>query len=187
MVNDPLVDAKATLRSQLRRARRALSESERQSAHNGIVRRLLAVLSAAQPPALASYIAMADEVDLSELHHWWWSHGHPLWLPKVSGPSQLTWHPVTANDQLQTGAYGIREPDPAQVPAAFLPATATVLVPGVGFTEKGERLGQGGGFYDRLLATHTGPTIGVAYLCQLVDTIPTGPWDRPMTRVIFPD
>ncbi len=187
MVNDPIAAAKATLRSQLRRARGALSDSERQSAHAAIGERLRQMLDTAKPHALASYIALADEVDLDALHRWWWSRGHPLWLPKVSRPGQLTWHPITASAQLQTGAYRIREPDPAQAPAASLPATALVLVPGIGFSETGERLGQGGGFYDRLLATHTGPTIGVAYRCQIVDAIPTGPWDRPVTRVIFPD
>ena len=187
MVNDPVAVAKTTLRSHLRRARRALSGSERQKTNAAIVERLRQVLTAPLPPALASYLALADEVDLDALHGWWWSLGHPLWLPKVDGPGQLTWHPITASDQLQSGAYGIREPDPAQIPAAQLPVSATVLVPGVGFTQTGERLGQGGGFYDRLLATHTGPTIGVAYRCQIVDAIPTGPWDRPVTRVIFPD
>ena len=164
-----------------------MSGAERQSAHASIVERLHQLLSTAKPQSLASYVALADEVALEELHRWWWSLALPLWLPKVSGPGQLTWHPVTASEQLTTGAYGIREPDPLHVPAAPLPATATVLVPGVGFTETGLRLGQGGGFYDRLLATHAGPTIGVAYRCQIVETIPTGPWDRSVTMVIFPD
>ena len=156
-------------------------------AHAAIVERLRQMLSATKPPALASYIALTDEVDLDALHRWWWNQQHPLWLPKVAGPGQLTWHPISAGDQLLTGAYGIREPDPVQVPSAPLPSTATVLVPGIGFTQAGARLGQGGGFYDRLLATHTGPTIGVAYRCQIVDTIPTGPWDRPVAGVTFPD
>jgi 5-formyltetrahydrofolate cyclo-ligase len=187
VVDEALNQAKAALRRDLRQQRRALTDADRTLAHHILAARLQQFLATTPPTALASYLALPEEVDLDALHRWWWSRGHPLWLPKVAGPGLLTWHPVSEPEHLLAGAYGTREPDPAHTPAAPLPTTATVMVPGVGYTRNGHRLGQGGGFYDRLLASHRGPTIGPAYLCQLVDTIPTGPHDRPVDLAIFPD
>ena len=73
------------------------------------------------------------------------------------------------------------------MPAAELPATATLLVPGVGFTAEGLRLGQGGGFYDRLLPGHRGLTVGVGFACQRVVEIPAEAHDCQVGQVIFGD
>lgn len=141
----------------------------------------------APPAALASYAALPDELNLDALHAQWWAKGRCVWLPRVVGPGLLAWHPVTSADHLVRGAYGIREPSPAAPAAAPLPLTATMLVPGVGFTAAGERLGQGGGFYDRLLATHRGPTIGIAFACQRLASLPCAAHDRSVSEVLFAD
>lgn len=180
-------DAKRELRTRLRTARRALAPAERAAQSDRIAARCRELLLQAEPTALASYIALPDEVDLDRLHAWWWGLGRLLWLPRVVGRGLLSWHPVGGPDQLRDGAYGIREPDPVLSLAVELPRDATVLVPGVGFSTDGCRLGQGGGFYDRELAAHRGPTIGVAFACQRVDAVPCAVHDRAVDRVIFSD
>jgi 5-formyltetrahydrofolate cyclo-ligase len=132
---------------------------------------------------LASYLALRDELDLDALHRRWWDLGRPLWLPRVSGPGALTWHALHDPAHTVVGSLGIREPDPRRVPAAPLPAEAIVLVPGVAFTRDGHRLGQGQGFYDRVLAEHRGHTIGIAFRCQVVPDLPVEPHDRRVARV----
>lgn len=178
-------DAKRELRARLRAARRALDPGRRAAESSAIVARCRELLARAEPTALASYLALPDEVDLDPLHAWWWGLGRLLWLPRVCGPGMLSWHPVGGLGQVRDGAYGIREPDPTVALAADLPPDATVLVPGVGFTAGGHRLGQGGGFYDRMLEGHRGPTIGVAFACQRVDVVPQDGHDRAVDRVIF--
>ena len=180
-------EAKRELRSRLRAARRALDPEQRAAQSAGIAARCQDLLARSEPVALVSYLALSDEVDLERLHAWWWGLGRLLWLPRVTGPGALAWHPVEGLGQVRGGAYGIREPDPALVIAADLPPAATVLVPGVGYTVDGHRLGQGGGFYDRVLAEHRGPTIGVAFACQRVEAVPRGDHDRAVDRVIFGD
>ena len=164
--------AKDQLRQQLRRARRSLTSGERQAANGRICSTIISLITAPRPVALASYLALVDEVDLALVHIYWWALGQSVWLPRVCGPGQLAWHQVSSLDQVACGSYGIQEPDPDLAPQGDLPAAALVLVPGIGFTNDGARLGQGGGFYDRLLSTHPGPAIGVGYACQLVESLP---------------
>jgi 5-formyltetrahydrofolate cyclo-ligase len=177
--------AKDLLRQRLRRARRGLTTGERQAAHQRICTTIITTLSREPPPALASYLALSDEADLAGVHRHWWSLGLPVWLPRVCGPGQLAWHPVTSLEQVACGSYGIQEPDPLLIGEGALPSGAVVLVPGIGFTAAGGRLGQGGGFYDRLLATHRGPAWGVGYACQLVEDLPSEAHDQGLRQLII--
>lgn len=170
------------MRQRLRAARRALSTTQREQETNATVTALWPLVQDGACP-LASYLALSDEPDLEVLHRRWWSLGQVLWLPRVSGPGTLTWHPLSSPELTVIGSYGIREPDPARVPAAPLPVDATVLVPGVGFTRNGQRLGQGKGFYDRVLAEHRGHTIGIAFTCQIVEALPSEPHDQRVAVV----
>lgn len=179
--------AKAALRTHLRATRGALTRVQRTESSTRIAAACRRFLATSASSELASYLALPDEVDLGDLHRWWWSLGRPLWLPRVVGPRQLTWHPVMKLSQTRSGAYGISEPDPLQVPAAELPPMAVVLVPGIGFTADGWRLGQGGGFYDAVLVDHPGPTIGVAFACQRLTDVPREEHDRSVQQVFFGD
>ena len=79
---------------------------------------------------------------------------------------------------------------PGNDPSAELPddpqSIDVVIVPGVAFTADGDRLGQGGGWYDRLLAQVRDDctSIGVAFDEQLVDDLPTDDHDRPVDIII---
>ena len=174
---------KQTVRQQLRAARRALPDTQREHETSATATALWPLLIDGANE-LASYCALSDELALDHVHDRWWSLGRPVWLPRVSGPGTLTWHAVHDVALTAIGRYGIREPDPIRVPAAPLPADATVLVPGVGFTRDGHRLGQGQGFYDRVLADHRGHTIGIAFACQVVDTLPHEPHDQQVAAVV---
>ena len=60
-----------------------------------------------------------------------------------------------------------------------------IIVPGSVFDKKGNRIGYGGGFYDRFLAKQQGLySIGLAYACQMTDEIPADTWDRSVDMVI---
>ena len=183
----PTTSAKAELRTRLRALRRTLTMAQRAAGQDQICRLLSARFTAQPPLVLASYAALVDELSLDAWHAEWWADGNTLWFPRVHAPGELSWHPVTDPRQLRVGAYGIREPQPALVPAKPLPLTATLLVPGVAFTADGWRLGQGGGFYDRLLSVHQGPTIGLAFSCQRLEELPRGPHDRRVSEVLFSD
>lgn len=86
---------------------------------------------------------------------------------------------------LATGRYGIREPSQGclNVP---LPRLDLVLVPGLGFTTDGARLGRGAGFYDRLLAGTNAIRFGVGLDVQIVPHLPVESHDLPMDYVLTP-
>ena len=91
------------------------------------------------------------------------------------------------------GSLGKHVVVPDSDPAAALPADPrsldVVIVPGLAFTRRGDRLGQGGGWYDRLLAELPDDctTIGVGFSIQLVDDLPVEPHDTRVDVVITED
>jgi 5-formyltetrahydrofolate cyclo-ligase len=86
---------------------------------------------------------------------------------------------------LPVGAFGIPEPPPT-APLADGNQLDFVVVPGVGFSSDGRRLGHGGGFYDRLLTDVKGFRCGVAYDEQLVDDLPAEPHDIRCDYILTP-
>jgi 5-formyltetrahydrofolate cyclo-ligase len=106
-------------------------------------------------------------------------------MPRVLGGGRLDWHPLRSDHQCHPGAFGLREPDPEKVPGGPLPPGTLLLVPGLGFAVDGRRLGQGGGFYDRLLAGFTGTAVGIGYDCQRCDDLPTQAHDRRLDGLIL--
>ena len=86
--------------------------------------------------------------------------------------------------KVEKNQMGIPEPV-ADGPVAEDP-TALVLMPGLAFTEKGDRMGYGGGFYDRFLAEEPNhPTLALCYDFQMVDRLPTEEYDIPVDTVLW--
>lgn len=186
MVDAPaLTEAKALMRRHLRALRRALSPAQKKEEEARMIQLLTARFPVEKQVTFASYAALPDELSVDAWHQQQWAAGNAVWLPRVTGPGQLSWHAITDPAQLATGAFGIREPRLEAAPAAPLPDLAVLMVPGVGFTDDGWRLGQGGGYYDRLLPIHRGPTIGLAFACQRVSDVPRGTFDHAVSEVFF--
>ena len=80
----------------------------------------------------------------------------------------------------------VPESDPSAEPPADPGSIDVVIVPGLAFTAAGDRLGQGGGWYDRVLSAVRDDclTIGVCFAEQLVDELPTEPHDVRLAQVI---
>ena len=110
-----------------------------------------------------------------------------LLLPRVSDKGVLSLHRVTNLAQLKVSALGIREPQP-DAPLAEAKDAGLILVPGLGFDACGRRLGQGAGFYDRLLARLPKKCflLGHCHAFQLAPSIPTEPHDIKVMAVATP-
>ncbi len=174
--------SKSESRQQLRALRRGLDPALR-LAESLATAQACAGLSRGVP---ASYAALPDELDLGSLHQERWRSLRAVFLPRVVGPGQLRWHTVIDGDQLRPGAFGIPEPDPAQAALVELPPRSVIFVPGLAFTADGRRLGQGGGFYDRLLAQRPDlRAIGVGFSCQLLDDLPCEAHDVRLSGLVI--
>lgn len=127
------------------------------------------------------YHSMKDEVHTHPFIEKWSKHKQVL-LPVVEG-DELKLRVYSTTDDLSIGAYGILEPTGTLF--QDYPDIDLVIVPGVAFDTTGARLGRGKGYYDRLLPKLTAYKIGICFPFQLIDEIPTEPFDIRMDEVIF--
>ncbi len=115
-----------------------------------------------------------------------WMHGagKSFAYPRVV-EDRLDLFRVASLHELTPGAFGVREPVPKIEHAVAPEMLDLILVPGVAFTRDGERLGRGGGFYDRLLASLPAHTckIGVCFDAQILHELPVEAHDQHMDSV----
>jgi 5-formyltetrahydrofolate cyclo-ligase len=188
------LDDKKALRTKLRAARRSfVNDAIPQSQRGLLFRRPPNPIVAMIPEGaiIAAYFEMPSEAPATYYARWFHERGHRIALPWFSGrtaPMQFReWENPFAED-LGASPFDDGTGNALQPPAdAQLLVPDVVFCPLVGFTAQGERLGQGGGHYDRFLAEHPPRlAIGLAWDCQLVDSLPTEPHDRPLDAVITP-
>ena len=176
-----------TLRRELRARRRALPAAERIAGADALATRLFALPFFPAQGYVAGYWAMDGEIGL---HSWQLRlpPGLVYCLPVLADDETLRFAPWRPGDELVTNRYGIPEPDAD--PRASLTATdmALIVVPLVGFDGAGHRLGMGGGWYDRTLASRLqrpAPPwlVGVGFEAQRIDAVGAQAWDVPLDAI----
>lgn len=175
------------LRLNLRENRRALPASQRIAAANTLADHLLALSFAPQSGYVAGYWAMDGEI---ALHAWQLRLPRDCvyCLPVLCDDQLLRFAPWRPGDALASNRFGIPEPDLS--PASLLEADAMSLVvmPLVGFDERGNRLGMGGGWYDRSFAfrhERSAPPylVGAGFAMQRVPPFEAEAWDVRLDAV----
>jgi 5-formyltetrahydrofolate cyclo-ligase len=137
------------------------------------------------PGTLGTYPALGDEIDPATTEQAAEALGWRIAYPRVTGDAPLAFHQVPY-DALQPGFRGLPEP-PATSPTA---RPDILLVPLLAADAAGNRLGQGGGHYDRTLAALRagGPllAIGICWDMQLTGQVPAEAWDQPLDAIATP-
>ena len=143
---------------------------------------------------VAAYVSVKGEADtaliLAEALH----SGRELFLPRcrVKGeegwPGTMDFFACTDLGALKKSAFGIPEPVPGPDACLLMPEDlkepdTLVIVPALAFDRSGYRLGYGGGYYDRMLASASSPCVGLAFHDLLVESLPREEWDRPVSAV----
>ncbi len=178
-------EAKAALRAEMRSRRTRLSAAAVAEAAAAVARRLEALPVVAEARRVAAYRAVRGEVPLDVLLDG--GRRDVFTLPRVVGDG-LEFVAWCEGQSFAPGAFGIPEPVEGEV-VAFGDHDA-VLVPLIAFDGQCRRLGQGGGFYDRALASLPSgrvggrpAAVGVAHSFQQVDRVPQDIWDMPLDAV----
>jgi len=173
---------KAALRHRLRKTLSGL-DAEQKSVESSLI---LKKLSLHLPPnaTCALFCATSREPDLCELFSL--RPDLSLVFPRVVSPGKMAFYHTTCLSSLSPGSFGIPEPDPCY-PMAKADEIDVIVCPGLAFSPSGQRLGQGGGFYDRYIKkAPQATTIGVGFSIQLLENIPTEEHDATMHLVVTP-
>jgi len=184
-----IIERKKQLRSELRRKRKE---------HAAALPKEVSALVFNRPPAqlldlvpegatVGLYRSDEGEAPSSRYIRFFFERGNRIALPRVTTldkPMEFRVHtdPWEERD-LESGVWGLRQPGLS----APLVVPDVLFMPLVGFTTGGDRLGQGGGYYDRYLAANPQVTaIGMAWDIQEVPELPTEPHDMRLTAIVTP-
>ncbi len=170
------------MRAEMRARRRSLSAAEqRRNALllAGHVARLRQFRAARR---VALYWASDGEIDLAPVMRLCWRQRKRVYLPRLAGDG-MQFAELKRGKRMVRNRFGIPEPD-SSATSVKVDSLDLVLTPLVAYTAAGERLGMGGGFYDRALAKAPGWIVGVAHSCQRADALPRESWDLPVAGVI---
>ena len=180
------MESKAQLRKQIKAKRNAIDETERRIYSVQICNCLCKQPWYADSNTILVYSAIQSEVDLSLFSEQAKKDGKVLYFPKVFG-EEMEFFRIDEAVQLQKGAFSVMEPNVDEF--ALQPYQsdigAPVLVPGVAFSKRGERIGYGKGYYDRYISAHPELfPVGICFSCQLLDRIPTEHQDIAMHQIV---
>jgi 5-formyltetrahydrofolate cyclo-ligase len=179
---------KADLRARLLAARAGLAAEERRDAGR-LIRDVLLELPALQMAGtVAAYYSVGTEPDTRGLVFALHKRGTYVLLPLLRPDGDLDWASYEGPDSLVPGPRGLREPGESPRGADAVARADVVLAPALAVDQAGNRLGRGGGSYDRALA-RVGPLIPVIALLyddEFLGHVPAEPHDTPVRAVVRP-
>jgi len=182
------------IRTKYRQKRQALSVQQQSSAANNLLTNVLASTTLAEAKTIACYIVNDGEIDPFAIIDYCWQQGKCVLLPVLHPFSKghLLFVKYPPNSPTRKNCFGIKEPIVTTSNLCPLIDIELILTPLVAFDIKGNRLGMGGGYYDRTLAPirrDSLPTqlIGLAHNCQQTDILLTDNWDIPLDGIVTPD
>lgn len=170
---------KESIRRKAKARKALLSAEERANAAQTVFDLLEQTAAFLMADKILMYHSLPDELSTREFIARWHSRKH-FYLPRVNGVN-LDILPYDES-RLHLGAFQIEEPTGSDT--ADVDEMELIVVPGVAFDRRGNRLGRGKGFYDRLLRQTRATTIGVGFECQIFDDLAPEPHDVPLHLVI---
>ncbi len=180
-----LEEERIELRKSRKQARRALSPEERAEKSLRTVRRICTSPAFKEAKTVMIYAAMGPELSLDELPLQPESAGKRFCYPLCVSETQMI--PMIPG-AWKSGAYGIREPVRTESEEVSPKEIDLVVCPCTAFDEACDRMGMGGGYYDRFLPKCTNAeAVMAAFEVQKADRIPVNEWDRPADAVFTED
>ena len=181
------------IRQVIRSRRQQISPEQQTSASQILIEQFKQHPLISRAERIALYLATDGELDTSPVIEWCWQQHIAVCLPVLHPFSKghLLFLHFTADSPMSTNRFGIIEPQLNCQQIVPLSSIDIICTPLVAFDQQGNRLGMGGGFYDRTLTKwhhqRLGPyPIGLAHDCQEVDSVPTEHWDVPLPEILTP-
>ena len=176
-------EEKQRLRRVIRELERQLSPRYKAESSRAIAAHLLAMPEYQAAGTVFCFVGTEREVDTRPILEDVLAAGKRLCVPLCTEPGIMELRQVTSLDQLVPGAYGILEP-PATAPQVDADEVDFAVLPCVTCNHLGQRLGQGGGYYDRFLSNYRGGTVLLCREKLIREEIPLEPRDMPVPWVL---
>ena len=173
---------KDTLRKKILDARFALTPEERRAKSREIEQKLFGLPEFRNAARVMFYASFQSEVETHSMIRRALAEGKLVVLPKVKGKELELLETTNFDRDVSPGAWGILEPDRGK--PAVVQDIGLIIVPGAVFDERGNRVGYGAGFYDRLLAQYQGMTAALAFELQVVPQVSADAHDVPVKKIV---
>lgn len=179
------------IRQHVRHLRRALSAAQQEQAADLLAEHAINFAPVTAARNIALFLSVDGELNTRPLIAKLWQLKKRVFLPVLHpfSPGNLLFIRYTPETLLVTNKLGIPEPPLDIRQMAILDDLDVMMVPLVAFDRAGQRLGMGGGFYDRTLQhwqQHGFLPVGLAHDCQRVDKLPVEAWDVPLPAIMTP-
>ncbi len=185
----PTCHSQSQIRAAAKLARANMTPVQRLSASRVIAHRIIACDFFRNADSIACYIPLITEVDTWPIIDCAWKSKKRVFAPVVQKSAALQFRQVQSRNELSANKMGLLEPESGE----FISASALdlVLTPVVAFDSERNRIGMGGGYYDRSFSflrdegqSFNPLLIGIAFECQFVEKITPNPWDIPLFRIV---
>ncbi|CNL02323.1 5-formyltetrahydrofolate cyclo-ligase [Yersinia aldovae] len=179
------------IRGEIRERRRVLTPEQQQHSANLAAKRIASHYRIQQANTVAVFLSFDGELDTGPVIKLLWQQKKQVYLPVLHpfSPGNLLFLRYQPDSPLIRNRLKILEPPLDVRDVLPLNQLDVVITPLVAFDSHGQRLGMGGGFYDRTLQhwQHDGPyPIGLAHDCQWVEHLPSELWDVPLPEIVTP-
>lgn len=177
------------LRQQIRKTRANLTALQQQQSEDSITQQALALIEAQNAQHIALYVSFDGEISTEKLIKTLWAQDKHVYLPVLHpfNPNHLLFLRYLPDTPMLKNKFGIWEPKLNVQNVLPLDELDILFTPLVAFDKQGNRLGMGGGFYDRTLQNWQNSSfipVGLAHQCQQVELLPTEAWDVPLHRIL---
>lgn len=165
---------KKLIRQEVFRRRKEASIEEIHNWSHHIAKRLFQTESYKKAKTIYTYVDYNREVETREIIEQAWADGKQVAVPRVEG-DVMNFYLIQSMEELEPGCMGILEPVTGILAQD---ESALMVMPGVAFDRRKNRIGYGGGYYDKYLEEHTGlGRMAVAFEFQFMEEVPTEPTD----------
>ena len=181
-------EQRAAIRAEMRARRAGLADDDQAAASMAVLARVARLVVVRGAAVVSGYRAVRGEVDIDAVLILLAERGATVTTPRVTG-EHLDFVVTEEETPLAVGPFGIAEPAGGEIVA--VDRHDVMLIPLVAFDQRGRRLGQGGGYYDRALGSvarlpigDRPAFVGVAHSFQQISEVPSEPWDVPLDAIV---
>lgn len=194
-ITQELKEERLLIRKVVRKRRQSLSEEEQKTARERLSINFFQHIKLSKNARIALYLSNDSELDTSILIQSLINLNHTIYLPVIHpfNGTTLLFQRYEENSPMTSNRYGILEPKLNCSHICPLYKLDYLFTPLVAFDDSGNRLGMGGGYYDKTLANYYRQgmqkpvVLGLAHDCQKVEALPIAAWDVPLQHILTPN